>query len=530
MDEQINNNHNPKEENENKMYNINNGSSILIKSYNDSFKNQNHYLNKSDYFCINKNQRVSDREKKKEKEPIDNMQKKNKKKNEEEEIKIKEKNMVYANNNSNFRLIKKKEELNKLTDIQKYKKMSAKNSDKNKKENKNKTNNTDNINISIYKNINFDQPNDIIPISNKASSKIITQLIKSKSYSDKEKMNKYNNKNNKNNGNHEKFKSMNITNENSIKKSKVEKYNEKIMNYLYRKKDESSQKNNEGNNDNKKENKLKKGKSINNSTEIKQSESNKLSTNLNNNNSHIKINSMFNEAMSMEEILSKGQDKKPKNNKKSENKKKLKNSSNIKIKLEKNKNETKDNFKWITQIQKPLINNKRNNKIEMKLGKNNQNKVYKSNGTKFSNINKTTNENQNVLKKRFNLNNKKNNNILLTKGLKNQLIKKNHRLKPSISFNYIDNNLKIMKNFKSKDNRYKFGKKQGLVSINDEELYYRNNSYDYDNMNDEMNRTPKKKSIFNRVKPNKLIEAFRKELADNSKKENVIKLKKNFKV
>ena len=530
LDEQINNNHNPKEENENKMYNINNGSSILIKSYNDSFKNQNHYLNKSDYFCINKNQRVSDREKKKEKEPIDNMQKKNKKKNEEEEIKIKEINMVYANNNSNFRLIKKKEELNKLTDIQKYKKMSAKNSDKNKKENKNKTNNTDNINISIYKNINFDQPNDIIPISNKASSKIITQLIKSKSYSDKEKMNKYNNKNNKNNGNHEKFKSMNITNENSIKKSKVEKYNEKIMNYLYRKKDESSQKNNEGNNDNKKENKLKKGKSINNSTEIKQSESNKLSTNLNNNNSHIKINSMFNEAMSMEEILSKGQDKKPKNNKKSENKKKLKNSSNIKIKLEKNKNETKDNFKWITQIQKPLINNKRNNKIEMKLGKNNQNKVYKSNGTKFSNINKTTNENQNVLKKRFNLNNKKNNNILLTKGLKNQLIKKNHRLKPSISFNYIDNNLKIMKNFKSKDNRYKFGKKQGLVSINDEELYYRNNSYDYDNMNDEMNRTPKKKSIFNRVKPNKLIEAFRKELADNSKKENVIKLKKNFKV
>ena len=80
-----------------------------------------------------------------------------------------------------------------------------------------------------------------------------------------------------------------------------------------------------------------------------------------------------------------------------------------------------------------------------------------------------------------------------------------------------------MKNFKSKDNRYKFGKKH-------EELYYRNNSYDYDNMNDEMNRTPKKKSIFNRVKPNKLIEAFRKELADNSKKENVIKLKKNFKV
>jgi hypothetical protein len=210
LDEQINFNHNSKEENENTIYNINNGSSILIKSYNDSFKNKNHNLNKSDFFCINKNQRVSDKEKKKEKEPIDNMQKKNKKKNEEEEIKIKEINIVTVNNNSNFSLIKKKEELNKLADIQKYKKMSAMNSHKNR----NKTNNTDSINISIYKNINFDQPNDIIPISNKASSKIITQLIKSKSYSDKEKMNKYKNKNNKNNGNHEKYKSMNYADNN----------------------------------------------------------------------------------------------------------------------------------------------------------------------------------------------------------------------------------------------------------------------------------------------------------------------------
>ena len=108
--------------------------------------------------------------------------------------------------------------------------------------------------------------------------------------------------------------------------------------------------------------------------------------------------------------------------------------------------------------------------------------------------------------------------------MQNQQIKKNQRLKSSISFNYIDNKSKIVKNFKSKDNKYKFDKKQGIIPINC------NNSYDCDNMNDEMNRTPKKKSIFNRVKPNKLIEAFRKELADNSKKENVIKLKKNLKV
>ena len=460
------------------------------------------------------------------------MQKKNKKKNEEEEIKIKEINIVTVNNNSNFSLIKKKEELNKLADIQKYKKMSAMNSDKNKNKNKNKTNNADSINISIYKNINFDQPNDIIPISNKASSKIITQLTKAKSYSDKEKMNKYKNKNNKNNGNHEKHKSMNYANNNiSIKKNKVELYNEKIMNYLYRKQDESSQINIEGNNDNKKENKIKEGICINNSTEIKQRESNKLNTNLNNN-SHIKVNSMINEIISMEEILSKGEEKNPINNKKSENNKKLKNikSPNIKLKLEKNNNETKEYFKWITKIQKPLINNKRNNKIDMKLGKNNQNKVYKSIGTKYLNINKATDENQNIMKKRFNLTTKKNNNILLTKGLQNQQIKKNQRLKSSISFNYIDNKSKIVKNFKSKDNKYKINKKQGIIPINDEELYYCNNSCDFENINDEMNRTPKKKSIFNRVKPNKLIEAFRKELADNSKKENVIKLKKNLKV
>ena len=534
LDEQINNNLNlnDKEEDENYIYNNNNGSSILIKSYNNSFKNKNHYLNRSDYFCINKNQRVSDKEKKKEKEPIDNMQKKNKKKNEEYKKKIKEMNIVNENNNSNFRLIKKKEELNKIADFQKYKKKSAINLDKNKKENKNKTNKTDNINISIYKNINFDQPNDIIPISNKASSKIIEQLIKSKSYSDKEKLNKYKNKNKKNSFNHEKYKSVNYRNVNPIKKDKVELYNEKIINYLYRKQNKSSQINNEGNNENKKENKMKEGISINNSSEIKESESNILSFNLNNNNSQIKINSMINEMMSMDEIFSKGQEKKPKNNKKNENKKKLKNinNRNIKIKLEKNKNETNDNFKWITQNQKPLINNKRNNKLDMKLGKNSQNRVYKNNGTKYLNINKTTDEKQNVIKKRFNLNNKKNNNIVLTKGLKNQLIKKNQRLKSSISFNYIDNNSKIMNNFKSKDNKYKYGINQGLVSIKDEELYYRNNSYDYDNINDETNTTPKKKSIFNRVKPNKLIEAFRKELADNSKKENVIKLKKKFKV
>ena len=534
LDEQINNNLNlnDKEEDENYIYNNNNDSNILIKSYNNSFKNKNHYLNRSDYFCINKNQRVSDKEKKKEKEPIDNMQKKNKKKNEEYKKKIKEMNIVNENNNSNFRLIKKKEELNKIADFQKYKKKSAINLDKNKKENKNKTNKTDNINISIYKNINFDQPNDIIPISNKASSKIIEQLIKSKSYSDKEKLNKYKNKNKKNSFNHEKYKSVNYRNVNPIKKDKVELYNEKIINYLYRKQNKSSQINNEGNNENKKENKMKEGISINNSSEIKENESNILSFNLNNNNSQIKINSMINEMMSMDEIFSKGQEKKPKNNKKSENKKKLKNinNRNIKIKLEKNKNETNDNFKWITQNQKPLINNKRNNKLDMKLGKNNQNRVYKNNGTKYLNINKTTDEKQNVIKKRFNLNNKKNNNIVLTKGLKNQLIKKNQRLKSSISFNYIDNNSKIMNNFISKDNKYKYGINQGLVSINDEELYYRNNSYDYDNINDETNTTPKKKSIFNRVKPNKLIEAFRKELADNSKKENVIKLKKKFKV
>ena len=534
LDEQINNNLNlnDKEEDENYIYNNNNDSNILIKSYNNSFKNKNHYLNRSDYFCINKNQRVSDKEKKKEKEPIDNMQKKNKKKNEENKKKIKEMNIVNENNNSNFRLIKKKEELNKIADFQKYKKKSAINLDKNKKENKNKTNKTDNINISIYKNINFDQPNDIIPISNKASSKIIEQLIKSKSYSDKEKLNKYKNKNKKNSFNHEKYKSVNYRNVNPIKKDKVELYNEKIINYLYRKQNKSSQINNEGNNENKKENKMKEGISINNSSEIKENESNILSFNLNNNNSQIKINSMINEMMSMDEIFSKGQEKKPKNNKKSENKKKLKNinNRNIKIKLEKNKNETNDNFKWITQNQKPLINNKRNNKLDMKLGKNSQNRVYKNNGTKYLNINKTTDEKQNVIKKRFNLNNKKNNNIVLTKGLKNQLIKKNQRLKSSISFNYIDNNSKIMNNFISKDNKYKYGINQGLVSINDEELYYRNNSYDYDNINDETNTTPKKKSIFNRVKPNKLIEAFRKELADNSKKENVIKLKKKFKV
>ena len=537
LNEQINNIHNRQEENEYNIYNINNDSSILIKSYNDSFKNKNHYLNKSDFFCINKNQRVADREKKKEKEPIDNMHKKKKKKSEEEK-KIKEIDIINGNNNSNLRLIKKKEE-KKLSVIQKYKKMSVMNSNKYKKENKNNTtNNTDSINISLYKNINFDQPNDIIPISNKSSSKIITQLIKSKSYSDKEKLNKNKNKYKKNNDNQNKYYSMNYKNDSSIKKNK-ELYNEKIMNYLYRKQDESSQLNTEGKNDNKKDNKIKKGISVNNSTEIKQKESNKLNIKLNNNNEHIKLNSMINEMISLEEILSKGKEKNPKDKNKNEQKKNFQNinSPNIKIKLEKNKTEANNSLKWIAQNQNSLINNKRNNKIGMKLGQNNQNRIYKSNGNKYLNANKTSDEKQNLVKKRFNLiNKKKNNNIVLAKGVQNPL-----RLKSSISFNHLEedkkirnlniNKSKIVKNFKSKENnKYKFGRKQGIIPINKEEFHYRNNSYDYNNMNDEMNRTPKKKSIFNRVKPNKLIEAFRKELADNSKKENVIKLKKNLKV
>ena len=40
----------------------------------------------------------------------------------------------------------------------------------------------------------------------------------------------------------------------------------------------------------------------------------------------------------------------------------------------------------------------------MKLGKNNQKKVNKSNEAKYLNINKTTDENQNAMNKRFNLN------------------------------------------------------------------------------------------------------------------------------
>ena len=67
--------------------------------------------------------------------------------------------------------------------------------------------------------------------------------------------------------------------------------------------------------------------------------------------------------------------------------------------------------------------------------------------------------------------------------------------------------------------------KKYIVPIKQNEYNITNNSSNKNNVNEERNKTPEKKSLFNPVKPNILIESFKKELEN---KTNMIKIRYNI--
>ena len=82
---------------------------------------------------------------------------------------------------------------------------------------------------------------------------------------------------------------------------------------------------------------------------------------------------------------------------------------------------------------------------------------------------------------------------------------------------------------RSYDNRNKnkgiINYKNSIFPIKDKESNITNNFSNKNDINDERNKTPEKESIFNPVKPNILIESFKKELEN---KTNMIKIKYNI--
>ena len=236
--------------------------------------------------------------------------------------------------------------------------------------------------------------------------------------------------------------------------------------------------------------------------------------------------------------------KKPKNNKNGNIKKDIIPMNPNKMKLQKNvktENNYKFNFIRFTPNSRSFININKNNKrngIKLAISRLENNKS-ETNIMKYLKINKTSDERRNKIKNRCDYTN----NNIYKEGL--NLVKKDNKLllRPINSFRNINNDnqlfkinsininvpkLKLNKKYKSKDisSDYKNKKKikfKNDISIKDTESNIINNTSDFNDTNDERNITPKKKSIFNKVKPNKLLEAFKKELAEGTKKDNLLK-------
>ena len=514
-----------------------------------SFNDRNNHLNKSNYFSLNKNKKNTERLIK-EKEPIDNMQKRNKTQKGKENIKINEVNKNFgninkdSNNNINCRSIKKNEKLIKIKEDENKK---SKNILQNKNFDNNEINNTKIINVKINKHISFDQPTEIIPTKSNESNKL-SKLISSNSYYDEIKNNKKKNKTRNNiMPNTERNGKINKTYEKINNKDKNELYNQKITKYIYKKSIQLKSKENDIDyNSIKKKIDLKNNKIINKENKIRPT----------------------NNKRSAEQILlSALNEKKPKNNKKNKINKKNQNiiNNNNKIKLQKNnKIEIKNNFIGLCPNLKPFYynynitnnnfystnnTNKKNNKnIQVSLENsnigNNMNNNYK--------LNKSNNEQLSPKSSRINLANRNNNANYLEKEIANTFRKENQKifLFSNSSNNFFDsgkmknsnmnmniNKIKNGKKNKIKEshiskinkNNEKLNKKTGITPINDIKLNVINNILDNSDKNDELNLTPKKKSIFSKIKPNKLLEAFRRELANCSKKETISKITKNNK-
>jgi hypothetical protein len=229
-------------------------------------------------------------------------------------------------------------------------------------------------------------------------------------------------------------------------------------------------------------------------------------------------------------IIKKEEEKRPTNTKK-----------NISIKYNQyNKSIDKiliDNKKEVNLGNHCLVNSHSDNNIVKisKINKSSNMKIkdikFKEGSTKFSNVKKVNYLNKND-KEKDKLN-------IIKNGIKkiyvyNNQIKNIHGNENNKILNINVNQMKKVgkENFgdRSYDNRNKNTKiinyKKYIVPIKKNEYNITNNNISKkNNLNEERNKTPEKKSIFNPVKPNILIESFKKELEN---KTNMIKIKYNI--
>ena len=540
---------------------------VIINSYNRPLnENKN-----NEYKLDNYNQQKI----KKEKEPVDNMLGKEKTKNDYGKIKgINSSENVGTNNyikNNSLILINKSEGIYNFQKNQLQKKTSVKNEDKkeNKKDKNDKESNKSGI--PFFKNVSFDQPKELLIFNNKKSNKI-SLLQKSKSVCDKEKLQRM-----------KKKKSNNLNRErNNLTNDKAYNKKQKIIKYLYRQKNDKKSYSNLNdlseiktaketeNTNNKNFKEAEQDKNNNSITDVSCSLLNIIYSKRDNsdmkiskNNSKINVTNINNSVINQNQkyFVSKSHDKKPKNNKKYHRKKELliPKSPMAKVKLQKNCKLGDDaNFIGYTPYPKSYINLTNNsntsNKSANKTAQNYTSYKSKNKIKKYLKINRTTDEKKNALKKRIDLSNL--NKINVNKSNKESLNsgkKENQKLlKPSCSLKIISQSEKIkanniskinanvtkiqyikknkVKDFSNDNNKNKYKRKinnkKEIASLKETESIIINNTSDFNDTNEERSTTPKKKFISNKVKPNKLLEAFKKELAQRSKRDNILKPKK----
>ena len=487
--------------------------------------NNNNYSHKLDYSDINKKQKNTEKEKK-EKEPADNTLRKNKRKKENEDNKIKGVNIsinINKNINSSYRLNKNNKEF--ISD--------------NKKEKKNSFNEIN----GFYKNISFDQPNVILPLEKKKSN----MILKSKSFSNINQFNKFKRSRNKNNNSNFYKEKMNLSYDKIIDEKKNELNTHIKRKNLYMQKTDNQKKNNKTidfktvkdnkkNNINKKEknehnnnNNIYKSQNLINDLDNKKTKKNEIKKNNNKNNI---FNSMNNEISTEKALIFNRLDKNPK----------VKNICHYK-KNTSSFNGYKDNFKLINE------KNKTNNINYIQNNINTNNKQIKSiqenykiekNDKYLRKINSTDEKLNSIYNKNNYVDNNNNEKNIKKDSYSKFEIENQKYLKPKTSLNNFNDkikiesiNININKIKKDKINeidddynlpiyktKNKLSKRKGIIPFDSDRLNQVNLFYENDGMNDDGNITPKKKSIFNKVKPNKLLEAFRKELSDCKKKEN----------
>ena len=533
---------------------------IEINPYNNDWSNQDNKrsLSKSDIFYKDKLKKRF----KKEKEPNDNFVIKKKSPRDGGKIRVKGINISINNNeNNNIKNIsnilnKKNEEIINIHRNQFQKKLSVNNivfnyekKPKKKTNKNNKINELKKANIPFCRNVNFDQPKEMI-FKSKISYKN-SHLIKSKSFCDQDllqKMKKNKNKNNKKNINKNKY---NLTND------KNNNINLKTNKYFYRQKIDYSQNINKDRNEKNKEilqnekNQKQVNEQFDNSiSEVSCSLLNVLYSkrekidnkrNKKNNNKYNKNEasiSLINKQSFQESLISKREKKPKNNNKKLVNKKEMQipNSPEVKIKLQKN-NQIIINKVGHTPNSKHFIkftNNPAQNNIIKFEQSNIENNKSDNNIMKYLKICKTSEGKQNYLNNGVDFSNIDNNKVIIySTKRENKKV-----LKPANSFSNINygnysnqrQNKKIKSNGISSDykNKRKINTQKKAITILEFDSNIINNNSERIDTNDERNATPKKKSIFNKVKPNKLLEDFKKELS--SKKDNILKLNGNNKI